>query len=134
MAYLIDTNIVIDHLAELPDASALIERLSPAGIAVSIISYMEAYQGVLRSPDRERAEADFEAFLLTTPLLPFSPAVARHCAELREQLRQQGKRVRARALDLIIASTALEHNLTLVTRNTDDYDDIPGLRLYEETA
>ncbi len=33
-------------------------------------------------------------------------------------------------LDSITAATAFEYDLTLVTRNTADYDDIPGLRLH----
>ena len=32
-------------------------------------------------------------------------------------------------LDLLIAATALVHNLTLVTHNTTDYRNIPNLRL-----
>ena len=130
MAYLIDTDILIDHLVELPAATAHIEQLAPAGLAISIVTYMEAYQSVLRSPDRAAAEIRLAAFLVTVPIVPFSPAVARRCAALREQLRQQGRRVRPRALDLIIATTALEHDLELVTRNTDDYKDIPGLKRY----
>ena len=31
--------------------------------------------------------------------------------------------------DLMIASVALVHNLTLVTHNTADYQHVPGLRL-----
>jgi tRNA(fMet)-specific endonuclease VapC len=130
MPYLIDSDIVIDHLAQAAQAGALLTRLSLDGIAISVISYMEIYQGVVRSSDRQRAEAEFEELLVTTPILSFSPAIARRCAELREQLRSERKRVRARALDLMIAATAIEHGLTLVTRNTDDYADIPGLDLY----
>ena len=59
-----------------------------------------------------------------------SVAIAERCAGLRETLQRHGKRVRPRALDLIVAATALEYGLTLVTRNTDDYRDIPGLTLY----
>lgn len=62
-------------------------------------------------------------------MLPLSPAVAERCARLRETLRKQRKRINMRALDLIIAATALEYNLTLVTRNTEDYVDIPDLQL-----
>jgi tRNA(fMet)-specific endonuclease VapC len=32
-------------------------------------------------------------------------------------------------MDLLIASVALVHDLTLVTHNTADYQNIPGLRL-----
>ena len=130
MAYLLDTDILIDHFDELPDATELVERLAPAGIAVSIITYMEAYQGVLRSPERQTAETKFAEIMAIVPVLPFSPSVARRCAEPREHSRLEGKRVRARALDLLTAAIALEHHLTLVTRNIDDYHDIPDLDLY----
>ncbi|MCL4545875.1 MAG: type II toxin-antitoxin system VapC family toxin [Chloroflexi bacterium] len=68
--------------------------------------------------------------MLTVPIIPFSPEVARRCARLRETLKKHKKRVRARALDLLITATALEYNLTLVTQNTKDYNDIPELKLY----
>lgn len=130
MAYLLDSDILIDHFAELSAATKLIERLAPDEIAVSVISYMEVYEGILRSPDRPSAEAKFTAFMVVTPILPFSPTTARMCALLRNQLRRDGKRVRARALDLLTAAIAIEHGLTLVTRNVHDYVDISDLMLY----
>jgi len=48
---------------------------------------------------------------------------------LREQLKHEGKRVKARALDLINAAMALEHDLSRVTRNVEDYQDISGLHI-----
>ena len=50
---------------------------------------------------------------------------------LRAELQQHGQRVRLRVLDLLTAATALEHDLTLVTRNLADYEDIPDLALYQ---
>ncbi|HET8631480.1 MAG TPA: type II toxin-antitoxin system VapC family toxin [Thermomicrobiales bacterium] len=131
MAYLIDTDIVLDHLAAHPDAVKLLDALADSGLFISIITYMEAYQSVLRSPHQPEAEEQFAAFVAVVPTPPFSEDVARRCAELREALRTAGKRVPSRALDLLIAATAVEHGLTLVTRNTDDYADIPGLLLYQ---
>jgi predicted nucleic acid-binding protein len=64
------------------------------------------------------------------PVLPFDLAIARRTARLRADLAAQGRRTRTRALDLIVAATALEHGLTLVTRNKADYQDIPNLSLY----
>jgi predicted nucleic acid-binding protein len=130
MAYLIDSDWVIDHLQAAPEAVKLLEELSEQGLAISIITYLEVYQGVLRSPDLEEAQAHFESFVAGVVVLPLSQTVARRCAWLRHDLKQQGKRIHARALDLIIAATALEHNLTLVTRNTIDYNDIPALKLH----
>jgi len=94
---------------------------------------MEAYQGVERSPHPEEAQNKLSALLDSLPVVSLSPAVAQRCARLRETLRKQGKRVNARSLDLIIAATALEYNLTLVTRNTEDYADVPGLKLYRSS-
>lgn len=54
------------------------------------------------------------------PVLPFSSAEAERSAHIRATLRQQGKRIRPRALDLMIAATALEHHMTLVTNNPGD--------------
>jgi tRNA(fMet)-specific endonuclease VapC len=127
MAYLIDSDVVIDHLADEADALHLLDRLSPAGIAISVITYMEVYQGVLVNPDRIRAERKFDDFLAAVPIASFSVQIARRCARLRAELQRQRKRVCPRALDLLTAATALEHDLVLVTRNVADYDDIPGL-------
>ena len=133
MPYLIDTDWVIDLLANVPEAVQLLDRLAQDGIAISIITYMEAYQGVERSPHPEEAQNKLSALLDSLPVVSLSPAVAQRCARLRETLRKQGKRVNARSLDLIIAATALEYNLTLVTRNTEDYADVPGLKLYRSS-
>ena len=91
---------------------------------------MEIYQGVLRSPQPEEVQDKLQAFLDAVPIIPLSPAVARRCARLREDLLGQGRRVNQRAIDLIIAATALEYDLILVTRNTRDYRHVPGLRAY----
>jgi predicted nucleic acid-binding protein len=131
MAYLIDSDLVIDHLADNPAARRLLDRLAPDGLTISMITYMEVYQGALVSPDPDQAQAKLDAFLGAVPIVPFSAAVARRCARLRTELQRQGKRVRSRALDLLIAATALEHELTLVTRNLADYEDIPELALYQ---
>jgi predicted nucleic acid-binding protein len=130
MEYLFDSNLVISYLANDPAITTMVEYLAPQGAAVCIITYMEVYQGTLRGPDPEWAREQFEQFLEVAPILPLSPAVARRCAGVREELRRRGRRSRDRALDLVIAATALEHNLQLVTHNRKDYADIPELALY----
>ena len=131
MPYLVDSNVVIDHLLDVPEASTLLEQLALEGIAISIITYMEAFQGVEQSPDPGKAQEKFHAFLAGVLILPFSFAVAERCARIRKTLKSQNKRVNSRALDLIIAATALEYNLTLVTNNTGDFTDIPDLPLHQ---
>jgi predicted nucleic acid-binding protein len=107
----------------------LIGRLASQGVAVSIISYMEAFQGLKRQPDSPETQVRFHELFSSISVIQLSKAVARRCTDLREALKQQGKRVNQRALDLMIAATALEYNLILVSRNLDDYRDIPGLQL-----
>ena len=134
MPYLIDTDLVIDHLANILQANQLLEQLASEGIAISIITYMEAYQGVVRSPNFKEARTKLQTFRRHVPVLPFSSSVARRCTTLREQLKHEQKRVKSRALDLMNAAIALEHDLMLVTRNVEDYQDIPDLNLYHLPA
>lgn len=56
MGYLIDSDWVVDHLANEPAANQLLLRLSEEGIAINLITYIEIYQGVLRSSTPEEAE------------------------------------------------------------------------------
>lgn len=131
MRYLLDTTVLSPYFAGQPQARLLLRQLAPGGIAVSILSYLEGYQGVIENADPERAERRFNAFFRTVQILPISPAVARRCAEIRSLLKQQGKQPRKRAFDLVIAATAIEHGLELVTHNTQDFNDIPNLVRYQ---
>lgn len=129
--YLIDTDYLIDRLKEESHAVALIDRLADQGVALSIVSYLELFEGVLQATDREAAEHKLDALIEGMPLFPVTRSVAQRCAQIRSSLRDAGRRVNNRALDLIIAATALENGLTLVTRNVADYSDIVELTLYE---
>ena len=131
MRYLIDTTVLIPYFADDQAAADLLKRLTHDGIAVSILAYLEAYQGAIERPDPAEAQRKFDAFFGGVPILPVSPAVARRCAEVRSLLKRQGKSSRRRAFDLVIAATALEHGLALVTHNARDYQDIPDLLLYQ---
>ena len=133
MPYLIDTNWLIDHLADKPAAQQLLTRLADEGMAMSIISYLELFQGVIEHPDPEAAQHKLASLLTSTPMLPFTREVAETCARVRANLKQRGHRIRPRALDLQIAATGIVNHLTLVTQNTDDYDDIPDLDLYQSS-
>ena len=130
MAYLLDSDWLILRLADRPSAVRLVRQLAPVGLAVSVITYMEVFQGIDREPDPAAAEVRLGHLLTVMTVLPISQQVARRCAFLRRALRQQGRRIGPRALDLLVAATSIEHDLTLVTRNFDDYRDVPDLRLF----
>jgi tRNA(fMet)-specific endonuclease VapC len=130
VAYLIDSDWVIDHLEGRREARELIARLLPDGIAISIITYLEIFEGILGGRDRAEAERVFREFLRGVDVIGINRAVARRTADIRVELRRQKRPVTNRAMDLLIAATALERNLIMVSRNTRDYGDIPNLRLH----
>lgn len=115
---LLDTSVLIgledELLEELPDEAA-----------ISVASLAELHFGVLIARDhasrRDRIrrlgaiEAQFDA-------LPIDAAIARSYAGLAHAVRSAGRKPRRRVMDLWIAATAHVHNLTLYTRNPDDFD------------
>lgn len=125
--YLIDTDVIIYYLSGMYSAQLLVERLFSSGVAISVVSYMEVMDGIIDSADYHVTHPRFMALVQGSLLLDVTRTEAERCASLRSSLRQQGRRIRPRALDLMIAATALEHNMTLVTNNPGDYDDISGL-------
>jgi len=130
MKYLIDTDWVIDHIQGDSAATALIASLTPDGIAISIITFLEIYEGIYTSANPKQTERLVRVFVQTVPVLPLSRMVAKRTALVRAEVRRKGRSVRQRAFDIVIAATALTHHLTLVTRNTADYRAIDGLNLY----
>src|SRR5256886_14827604 len=134
MAYLIDSDWMIDGLDELPNAVNLINGLAPQGVSISIITYLELYQGVVRSPDPPAAEARLEKFIEPTPVLPLSPAGGGRCALVRHPLKGAGKRGDSRAPDLIVAAAAIEDGTTLVSRNGAGYVCVASLGLYRASS
>lgn len=90
-------------------------------ICASAISYVEVLGYHLLTP----AEVEqLEEFFLNTPTLPLGPAVLDQAVKLRRQRK-------LKLGDALVAATALVHQCTLVTRNTQDFDWIPGLPLFD---
>jgi len=61
--------------------------------------------------------------------LPLTQTIIQRFAQIRGELRRKGQIIGD--FDILIAATAIQHNLTLVTRNMKDYQRIPQLRLYK---
>ena len=129
MPYLIDSDIVIDRLSEDAQIVQFLSGIAPLGLAISVVTYMEVYQGIFRVLDPDRLPAYLDAFVADAPIPPLTPAAARRCAELRHVLDRRDRRVRTRSLDLVTAAIALEFDHALVTRNHADYADVPGLAI-----
>ncbi|MGH2534545.1 MAG: type II toxin-antitoxin system VapC family toxin [Thermomicrobiales bacterium] len=132
MSFLLDTDWTIDFLGGRPAAQALVARLLHQDLAISIVTYMEVLEGIRGRPGSKRRERDFRRFLKSIRVITIGRPIAVQAADIRVDLRQRKRPVDERALDILIAATAIERNLILATRNTRHYEDIPSLRLYEE--
>ena len=128
MKYLIDADWIIDALKGIEAAHDLLDTLSADGVAVSIVVLGELFEGVVRLPDAAAHLAAIRRFLIGYTRLNLSDPIMEIFAHHRAFLRDQGQSIPD--LDLLIAATALAHDLTLVTRNRRHFARVPGLRLH----
>ena|SRR5436305_1041753 len=119
---LLDSNVVI-YSAQ-PANRFLRQLIAERAPAVSAVSYVEVL-GYHRLTERERQY--FEAFFAEARVLPLSQPVLDEAVRLR-----QAKNIKLG--DSLVAGTALLHDLTLVTRNVDDFIGIDGLRVLNPFA
>lgn len=130
--YLIDSDWVIDALHLRPETTRLLAGLSADQVAVSLISYGELYEGAYYARDAADALAGLHRFLEGVVLLPATPPIMETFAVVRGGLTRQLRR-QVGDMDLLIAATALTHDLTLLTRNLRDFQHVPRLRLYQKS-
>ena len=129
MTYLVDTDWIVDALHDLPAAVQTLLELAPQGLAVSLISYGELFEGAYYARDPQTALAGLAAFLQGKDILPLTVPIMERFGIVRGQLSRQ-LRQQIGDMDLLIAATALEHDLTLLTRNVRDFQHVPDLKLY----
>jgi predicted nucleic acid-binding protein len=104
-------------------------------IAVTVITRMEVLRGrtdsLLKAADEAQLRAATERLQKTEELLDdflllhVDEAAIRHFGDLRAHKKLN----KMKRPDLLIACIALAQNALLVTRNTKDFDKVPGLRL-----
>lgn len=116
----------------------LVERLDPATLptqpTISAITLGELSVGPLvTDDDHERAarQARLQEVESIFEPLPFDAAAARSFGGVAASLRRSGRKPSARALDALIAATAIANQLPLYTCNARDYLGIDDLDLIE---
>ncbi len=126
MKFLLDTDICSAHMRR---PAKLTHRLIQyAGqVAISAVNLGELYAGAFKHSQTNRLLGLIADLLQEVQVLNFDAACAERFGQVRGTLLRQG--VSIPSTDLMIASVALVHDLTLVTHNTADYQSIPGLRL-----
>ena len=132
MNYLVDTDWVVDYLKGRTPVVDRLHILAPEGLAISLITYGEIYEGIYFGQNSEQHESGFRNFLRGVVLLPLDRAVMRRFARVRGDLRSKGQLIGDP--DLLIAATALHHDLTLLTHNVRHFGRIAGLKVEDNTA
>ena len=126
MTFLLDTNVCSAHMRR-PGGLAHRFLQHSGQLAIPTIVLAELYAGAHRHPNPTRLLSLIADLLQEVAVLDFDTAYAEQFGKIRGGLLQQG--ISMNTVDLMIASVALVHNLTLVTHNTVDFRNIPGLRL-----
>lgn len=121
--YLLDT-VVLSELRKRrrnPHVVAWIASVTPTDLFLSAVTIAEIELGIERQKKVDPAFAlELEKWLDVTlraygeRVLPLTIGIARRWGRLAAQIGN-------RELDLAIAATALEHGLTLITRNVSDF-------------
>ena len=121
MTWLWDTNILSELARSNPNPGVLAWAGSIGAVTISVVTVEEIAYGLARRPI-PRVRIWFEKFLGTRcSVLPITMEVALRCGQLRGELAARGM-TRSQA-DMLIAATAQVHALTVVTRNTRDFED-----------
>ena len=126
MNFLLDTDICSAHMRR---PASLAHRFfqHTGGLAIPTIVLAELYAGAYKHPNPSKLLPLIADLLKEVHLIDFDAPCAERFGMVRGSLLQQG--ITVSRVDLLIASVALLHDLTLITHNTADYQDIPGLRL-----
>ena len=103
------------------------EQLMREGVGLGTVSMAELYQGVFFSTDPQGNERALREILAGIDIMPLDDAVCRIFARERGRLRAAGTPLGD--FDLLIGSTALSHDLTLLTNNRRHFERLQGLSI-----
>jgi tRNA(fMet)-specific endonuclease VapC len=131
VSFLLDTDTCSAHLRNRNLLTTRFVQYS-GRISVPTIVVAELYAWAHSAPNRAKRVAAVQDLLSDFTILPFDVDSAERFGELRGTLQRKGRGIPT--ADLMIASIALVHDLTLVTHNTKDFQSIPGLRLEDWIA
>jgi len=131
--YLLDTNACIRILNG--TSQALIERLRatpPSRIRLCSIVKAELQYGARHSAQVAKNLRLLEDFFGPFVCLPFDDRCADHYGVIRAELSRLGLPIGPN--DLLIASTAVAHDLVLVSHNAEEFSRVVGLQLEDWEA
>ena len=123
MTYLVDANVLSEPTKPVPNSKVVDWlRANEGNLVVDSIILGELCIGILALPrgrKQRRLEQWFENVVHAIECLPWDATISRRWAKLVVDVKQKGDTLPL--LDSMIAATALEHDLTVATRNTRDF-------------
>lgn len=134
MGFLIDTCIWIDVEQGRLGPADVARYTDQAPVYLSPVTLAELRLGIEMAPDegiRQKRMATYRR-MRRKPMVPIDDDTADVFGEIAGILAKEGgKAHRTRVQDLWMASQAIQHGMSLVTRNVGDFRGIPGLDLVE---
>ena len=109
--FLLDSPILIDFLNGIQEAKSLIADLKPKQTAISVITYTEILVGM----DASLQKQAFDSMMDSCLYFSIKKSTAQIAADLKREYRWK-------LPDAYQAAIAVEHKMTLLTRNTKDFD------------
>ena len=128
MNYLLDTCVISELVAQRPNPNVVeyVDALDPDAVYLSVITIGEITKGIEKLPKSKR-KRELQTWLREDLLIRFDGKIISLDTEvlvewgiLAARLEVSGRIMPA--MDSLIAATVLVHQLTLVTRNVDDFE------------
>ena len=128
MKYLLDTCTLSDFVNGDRSTLQRLKSLSPISVCLSTLTVSEIYYGFSQYPDKAaQLKSVLESFLKGVTIVPFEWGDAEAAARVKAYLTKAGKNIGS--YDTLIAGTAQQRELILVTSNTATFEGILGLQL-----
>ena len=127
MAYLLDSDTLIYFFKGIGQVRSHLTEQRDSDINLCTPVLYELLTGAYKSRDPRSQLAQLEAAKKRFQILSFTAACADRSAQARAHLERLGTPIGS--IDTLIAGIALAHNLTLVTRNTREFERVPGLKI-----
>jgi tRNA(fMet)-specific endonuclease VapC len=123
---LIDTNIVSAFMRDTPHVVEKIQTYLQhhETLSISVITYYELLRG-LKAIDNKRKLHLFQDFMSLCQIIDIDSQIAENASDIYDVLRRKGQLVED--ADILIAATALAHELILITDNTAHFKRISGI-------